>query len=209
MITERRRKDIENFYHMLVNQIKEDDSLQDLLKLKNQDDAWDFYANVGREVFVGTCGNVSVANGATRLVLVPEDFPFIAKINFENEGNWDELTQDLSLDYNEEEQRTYDLIKRDYPEFLDAFAYTTTINVDGLDLLIQEKIETNQAKIRQSCPSYYGDENSNEMECILEEEYGVGICALLEKLGINDVHSENVGIRLDQLVIFDFAGYCE
>ncbi len=204
-LTIQEKKKITNYFNALIEQLCEFDQLDDFFYNDRGYEHWQeirFYGD-GDEYFCSTCGPVHMYNGATRLVIVPEDFPYVAKINFSTGYSEEEF----NYDYNDEELMTYNYVLDNYPDVIDVFPTTTAINIHGLKLVVQEKVETDEDMVYSSYPSLCEDSSNSSIIDLLAEIYGDDFYNVVDECYVNDVHDGNIGLKNGKLVLFDFAGY--
>ena len=204
-LTIQEKKNIISYFDALIEELCDFNQLDDFFYNDRGYEHWQEirYYGDGDEYFCSTCGPVHMYNGATRLVIVPEDFPYVAKVNF-SAGYGDE---EFNYDYNKEEMWSYDYVKENYPHLLDAFPITTEINVQGIRLVVQEKVETDDSEIYRSYPHLSMDSSDDSIIELFEEIYGRDFSEMVEDCEINDIHDGNIGLKNGKLVLFDFAGY--
>lgn len=176
--------------------------------------------------------------GASKLVLIPFDTPFVIKIPFTGyhlgfyedfvNANYDKR---FFYDYCLTEVLTYKAAKKIK---LDNFFAKERIigNINSTNIYIQEKIEPYSIVFgKSSTPIKTTPEDLNNFDNLLYEFDGISmdipedwlLSAMLyhgkaktsrfidfiQENRINDLHEENVGFIEDKPVIFDYSGYYE
>ena len=102
---------------------------------------------------------------------------------------------------------TYNYVLDNYPDVIDVFPTTTAINIHGLKLVVQEKVETDEDMVYSSYPSLCEDSSNSSIIDLLAEIYGDDFYNVVDECYVNDVHDGNIGLKNGKLVLFDFAGY--
>lgn len=204
-LTLQQEKNIRIFFENVIDYLCQ---FEDLSEFFYEDRAYEYWNYIkwngsGDEHFCGTSGNVSLVNGATRLALIPDDYPFIAKIGFDR-GYDDE---EYAYNYNEEEVFRYNYILDNYPDVIDAVPFTTKMVVKGIPMIIQEKIDVDQQEVYESYPDLVEDNSEDMIWELLATVYGNEVYNAFEECGVNDIHDGNIGLKDGKLVLFDFAGY--
>ena len=169
----------------------------------------------------------SVVHGATRVVVIKEDFPWVLKFNFQGES--------VSQDYNSLEAKNYERACNEDIE--DFFAATYCLGqVDEFMVYAQEKVEADEDAVSSSffeytLENYFSSricENEDDEDRLNEDAWDEANCldnedriyAMIEnysdarrvveftdKYDINDLHSGNWGYRGTQPVLIDYSGY--
>lgn len=171
--------------------------------------------------------NVEIKFGATKLVIISKEDNeyaknYVAKIPFDY----------IAMDYCEEEKRVYKAVLEDYLKFKDCFAecwYADRVLVkdyDNTDCLvpvyIMQRAEIDEIKVEKLSynywinsggnPDYYYPEDTSEetMNCFrnfYEEIFVEEFEETISDLGVNDLHSGNIGFINGNPVLVDYSGY--
>lgn len=162
----------------------------------------------------------TINEGCTKGVLIPINGSFVFKIPFDFDVNcWTRL----SLDYCDKEVDHYHQAKDAGLEFV----FVKTVFFDELEnkfggklpVYIQDKVHPFTDKCSTDEPTYrelsskYS--NTNRLAPAWVEDfcnlYGVdsfdSLGTFVDKVGINDLHSNNIGYYKNKPVIFDYSGF--
>ena len=167
----------------------------------------------------GNMDNVTFGAGCTRLVVISPNSNYVFKIQYDDSDD---------VDFCRNERFVYSkAVEEGCEEF---FAWIDCIGKYGSVLVYaMEKVEVNEERNsddsyvfhaeqwRAECgededPEYYGDDYDDHDGMI---EYAIAhngkrmqlAADLIERLGVNDLHSANWGYRGDVLVAVDYGGY--
>lgn len=169
--------------------------------------------------------DISIAYGASKLVLIPSDSDYVIKIPFGIYNN---------VDFCKIEEENYLRIKEDEPELAKYFAECWRAgevfveNEDNEDeevkvpIYIMRRTIVDETKVSDASYNLYINSGGDEEDYCIDDEndetyscfefyYGIEelerILDIIDTLGINDLHTGNVGFINNMPVFIDYSGF--
>ena len=170
--------------------------------------------------------NIKIEYGASKLVMIfdyDDEYSneYVVKIPFGY----------TTMDYCEEEVKTYNSVLYEFEDFKDYFAEcwrAGTVEVKDRDgflnhipVYIMRRADVNKNKVSSSSyefwindggkPEYYNPEEDEEIINCFKNYYGKSlgedIEEVIDTLEINDLHDGNVGFIEDRPILIDYSGF--
>lgn len=169
--------------------------------------------------------HLTVMNGVTRVVVIPESENWVLKFNFNDNDK---------QDYNDREARNFQYACEEGLSDYFAAMYFLGI-IGGLEVYAQERVEvdedlTSDSFYNYTYNTYYSHEcceneedeerirdnvwddsdtlgNEDRIYAMIENSDAVRLVRFCNYYDINDLHSGNWGYRNGQAVLIDYAGY--
>lgn len=215
------RKELNNLYlNIILDLVENYEDFKDFM-LKRTSDFFDC-ATYEEKTFLKTIDeneNVTITWGATKAVLIfspdgIEKDDYVVKIPF----------VDRSIDYCEREVENYNDVPFSFKEFFAECWKGGEIELENkkIPFYIMERVDANEGRVMDESFKYFINEGGTSDEYDpydgLEEvsncfalHYGYTITnkivEYLDEVGINDIHTGNIGYRYDCPVLIDYSGY--